>query len=63
MSDYTKGLVATAILNGVIWATTGCVAAVAVKKTGNGRWGWLMIVPALSSFTYRRETETPIQEQ
>lgn len=53
MDKDSKFLVATVIMNGVIWATTGVVAATAVKKTGNGSWGWLMLIPALSSFSYK----------
>jgi hypothetical protein len=57
MNNNDKGMLATVILNGIIWATGGVVAATAIKQTGNGKWGWLMMIPALSTFTYKSESE------
>lgn len=52
MNKNDKGMMATVILNGIIWTTGGAVAATAIKKTGNGKWGWLLMIPALSTFSY-----------
>lgn len=57
MNNHDKGMLVTTILNGIIWVTGGAVAATAIKRTGNGKWGWLMLIPALSTFTYKSETE------
>lgn len=57
MDNNDKGMLATVILNGIIWATGGVVAATAITQTGNGKWGWLMMIPALSTFTYKSESE------
>lgn len=57
MNNNDKGMLATVILNGIIWATCGVVTATAIKQTGNGKWGWLMMIPVLSTFTYKSESE------
>ena len=47
MNNNDKGMLATVILNGIIWATGGVVAATAIKQTGNGKWGChLLITPS-----------------
>ncbi|MBQ8707836.1 MAG: hypothetical protein IJ523_07105 [Succinivibrionaceae bacterium] len=56
MNHNNKGMLVTVILNGIIWVTGGAVAATAIKRTGNGKWGWLMMIPALSTFTYKGES-------
>lgn len=58
MDKNTIAMIGTIILNGAIWATGGIVAATAIKKTGNGKWGWLMLIPAVSSFSYKTDDST-----
>lgn len=58
MNKNTIGMIGTIILNGAIWATGGIVAATAIKKTGNGKWGWLMLIPAVSCFSYEGNNST-----
>ena len=58
MKNETKELIATMLLNGIIWTTGGVVATQAIKTTGRGEWGWIMLIPALSSFSYHRNSTT-----
>lgn len=56
--DKAKAMIATVLLNGIIWVTVGIVTTQAIKTTGRGEWGWLMLIPALSSFSYTSERKT-----
>ena len=61
MDKDSKFLVSVVVMNGLIWATTGAVAVTAVKRTGNGRWGYLMLIPAFFSFSYQTEHSNKIK--
>lgn len=37
--DKTKAMMATVLLNGIIWVTGGIVTTQAIKTTGRGEWG------------------------
>ena len=52
-----NGLLIVMIANVATWITTGVVAGIAIRTTGNAWWSLIMLIPALCGYNYSRHED------